>query len=145
MLVIQTSSCSLSAGSDIGLERDGEATAAPSRDLGSFLLLSTDPLTPVLSMFVPHFLTRMPGESHCSAACRPAGAGLPWANPPMHAGYGFCRRHIQMFDPGFAGYRARGKEDAGAADGGADPLGVLDRFGLGGAGSRVWGQCSSAG
>lgn len=33
-----------------------------------------------------------------------------------------------MFDPGFAGYRARGKEDAGAADGGADPLGVLDRW-----------------
>ena len=40
-----------------------------------------------------------------------------------------------MFDPGFAGFRARGKEDAGAADGGADPLGVLDRCGL----------CSSAG
>ena len=62
----------------------------------------------------------------------------------MRAGYGFCRRHIQMFDPGFAGYRARGKEDAGAADGGADPLGVLTRHAALRCGNHLHGSPSSS-
>ena len=68
-----------------------------------------------------------------AAPCLLAAADrhYPWqALPQWHAacaGYGFCRKHIQMFDPGFAGYRARGKEDTGTADGGADPLGVLSK------------------
>ena len=53
------------------------------------------------------------------------GHAAEWA---VHAGYGFCRQHIQMFDPGFRGRRVRGKEDAGTADAGSDPIGVLDRW-----------------
>lgn len=46
---------------------------------------------------------------------------------PTDPGYGYCRPHIQMFDPGWRGYRARGPEDAGTADGGADSTGLIAR------------------
>lgn len=44
------------------------------------------------------------------------------------AGFGFCRAHIQMFDPGFKGPRTRGAEDAGTADQGNDPGGIIERY-----------------
>eukprot|EP00891_Asterochloris_glomerata_P002921 jgi/Astpho2/2921/Aster-01068 len=46
---------------------------------------------------------------------------------PTDPGYGFCRSHIQMFDPGYNGPKARGSEDEGTADYGGDPVGVLTR------------------
>ncbi|KAK9816501.1 hypothetical protein WJX72_001161 [[Myrmecia] bisecta] len=47
---------------------------------------------------------------------------------PTDPGYGFCRAHIQMFDPGYKGPRAPGPEDAGSADKGADPTGTIGRL-----------------
>lgn len=49
---------------------------------------------------------------------------------PTDPGYGYCRPHIQMFDPGWRGYRTRGPEDAGTADAGADSTGLISRMEL---------------
>lgn len=49
---------------------------------------------------------------------------------PTDPGYGYCRPHVQMFDPGWRGFRARGAEDLFTGDGGADPTGVVARMEL---------------
>lgn len=49
---------------------------------------------------------------------------------PTDPGPGYCRPNVQVFDPGFRGYRARGAEDAYTGDGGADPTGVIARLEL---------------
>ena len=68
-------------------------------------------------------LTKKQGVMHCRVVFSPPFSP-PW---PCRAGYGFCRSHIQMFDPGFNGPKARGPEDEGTADFGGDPVGVLTR------------------
>lgn len=42
-------------------------------------------------------------------------------------GHGYCRKHVQMMDPGFKGYQAPGPEDAHTGDGGSDPIGMIQR------------------
>lgn len=45
------------------------------------------------------------------------------------SGYGYCRPHIQMFDPGWRGKQQLLSEDVttDAVDLGGDPQGVIDR------------------
>ena len=52
---------------------------------------------------------------------------LPSSEGFIDAGYGLCRPGIQMFDPGWRGPRARGPEDSGTLDAGADAVGVIER------------------
>ena len=48
---------------------------------------------------------------------------------PTDPGYGYYRDHVQMFDPGWKGYQAKGPEDWNfdVFDKGNDPEGVLHR------------------
>lgn len=48
---------------------------------------------------------------------------------PTDPGYGYYRDHVQMFDPGWKGYQAKGPEDWNfdVFDKGNDPEGVLQR------------------
>ena len=43
------------------------------------------------------------------------------------AGYGYFRKHIRMFDPGWQGAQVKGIEDEDTQDHGNDPVGVLER------------------
>lgn len=49
---------------------------------------------------------------------------------PTDPGYGYYRDHVQMFDPGWKGYQAKGPEDWNfdVFDKGNDPEGVLQRW-----------------
>lgn len=51
---------------------------------------------------------------------------------PTDPGYGYYRDHVQMFDPGWKGYQAKGPEDWNfdVFDKGNDPEGVLQRYTL---------------
>lgn len=45
----------------------------------------------------------------------------------IHVGYGYYRPKVYSFDPGWKGEQAKGPEDAGIADLGNDPLGIIER------------------
>ncbi|KAK9847910.1 hypothetical protein WJX84_006722 [Apatococcus fuscideae] len=47
---------------------------------------------------------------------------------PTDPGYGYFRKHIRMFDPGWQGAQVKGIEDEDTQDHGNDPVGVIERL-----------------